>query len=494
MIGPVQSVCLVGGAAAVLLAVNAGCGASSPPVAADGGLLARSNHERNAVQRLKSRPDLRPPRVDVRRRSRRAAHGYVFVAPLNGRGQDGPMILDRRGRVVWFKPLRDKFAMTFRVQRYRGRRVLTWWEGRFVHGWGRGEYVIADETYRAIATVRAGNGYQGDHHDFTITPDGTALFTVYVPVRKNLSSVGGHRGSTVMDGVLQEVDIATGRVLFEWHSLRHVGIAESYKTLPRRSRDPWDYFHINSIDVDADGNLLVSARNTHALYKIDRRTGAIIWRLGGKRSDFAIGSRARFAWQHDARRQRDGTISLFDNEALPRVGRQSRGLVLAVDVRRKRATLKREYRHPRRLLAASKGSMQVLKFGHAFVGWGSEPFLSEFGRGGHLLFDARFSGPVVSYGAYSFRWTGRPSGRPDVAVTEQGNGRHTVYASWNGATTINTWRVLAGAGPDALRPVRSVRRDGFETAIRLRTAAPYVAVQARDGSGRVIGTSHAVRP
>jgi len=402
------------------------------------------------------------------------------------------MIVDDSGELVWFQPLSGKAAMDFRVQSYRGRPVLTWWQGRFVRGWGEGEYVIADNTYRRVAGVRAANGYRGDHHDFTITPQGTALITIYDAVRRNLSSVGGPRRGTVMDGVLQEVDIETGRLLFEWHSLDRIGIAESYKDVPRRSSDPWDYFHINSADVDADGNLLISARNTHAVYKINRKTGAIIWRLGGKRSDFKMGREARFAWQHDVRRQPDGTVSILDNAASPKVRKRSRGIVLALNTGRMQARLKRKYEHPRDLLANNKASMQVLSNGNAFLGWGSEPYFSEFNKRGRLLFDARFLGPVVSYRAYRFRWAGRPADQPSVATGGRRGGRLTVYASWNGATDVTTWQALAGARPDALRPVRSILRHGFETAISVHTAEPYVAVQAKNGSGGVIGTSRAV--
>jgi hypothetical protein len=404
------------------------------------------------------------------------------------------MIVDDRGELVWFQPLRGKTAMDFRVQIYRGRPVLTWWQGRFVRGWGQGDYVVADGAYRPVARVEAANGYRGDHHDFTITPRGTALFTVYEGVRRNLSSIGGPRRGTVMDGVLQEVDIETGRLLFEWRSLDRVGIAESYRSVPRRSRDPWDYFHINSADVDQDGNLLISARNTHAVYKINRHTGAIMWRLGGKRSDFRMGRETRFAWQHDVRRQPDGTISIFDNAASPKVRERSRGIVLALDTRRMRATLKRKYEHPRRLLAKNKASMQVMPNGNAFLGWGSEPYFSEFSKRGRLLFDARFPGPVVSYRAYRFPWTGDPTDAPAVAASVRREGRLTVYVSWNGATSVVTWQVLAGSSPDALRPARSAPRDGFETAIRVHTTQPYVSVQAKDQHGQVMATSRTIRP
>ena len=495
MIAPVRWVPLAVGMAVALLAVASGCGdAGSSPASARGTPTVHPAAKRKPVfvEGFRSRRDLRPPTVRVGKRSRRLAPGHIFVAPLNGPGQDGPMIVDDRGELVWFRPLKGRSAMDFRVQSYQGKPVLTWWQGRFVRGWGQGEYVIADESYRQVARVRAGNGFRGDHHDFTLTSRGTALLTIYVPVRRDLSSVGGPARGTVMEGVLQEVDIETGRVLFEWHSLDHVGIAESYKSLRKRD-DPWDYFHINSIDVASDGNLLVSARNTHAVYKINRRTGALIWRLGGKRSNFKLGRGSRFAWQHDARPHPDGTVSIFDNSASPKVRRRSRGIVVALDTTTRRARLKRHYEHGD-VLAPNKASMQVLPNGNAFVGWGSEPHISEFSRQGRLLFDAHFPRKVDSYRAYRFPWTGRPTGGPALLARKRPGGSLLVHASWNGATEVASWQVLAGPGPDALKPLGSARRDGFETAIRVRTGEPYVAVQARGRSGEVLGISRAVKP
>lgn len=494
MIGRVRSVWPPVGIVVLLLAASSGCGEDSSSATATGASVAavQAKRKSGAVQRFRSRPDLRPPRVSVRKRSRGMAPGHVLLAPLNGRREEGPMIVDDRGELIWFHPLRGRAAMDFRVQSYRGRPVLTWWQGRFIRGWGQGEYVIVDASYRPVARVKAGNGLRGDHHDFTLTSRGTALLTVYDGVRRNLSSVGGPSRGTVMDGVLQEVDIATGRVLFQWRSLDHVGLRESYKPLPKRARDPWDYFHINSADVDRDGNLLISARNTHAVYKVDRRTGAVIWRLGGRRSDYEMGRGSRFAWQHDVRPQGERTLSILDNAAAPKVRERSRGIVLTLDPRRKRVRLRHHYEHGD-VVAPNKASMQVLPNGNAFVGWGPEPHISEFSPGGRLLFDAHLPRQVHSYRAYRFPWSGRPAGRPAVAARRRA-GRVTVYASWNGATEVSEWQVLAGSTTEAMAPAGSARRRGFETAIRVRADAPYVAAQARDGAGEVLGTSRVVRP
>ena len=356
--------CRLGGIAfAATLLAACGCGSSHEPAP--------------PYQRFHSRPDLKPPPVRILTPARGTAPGYVFIAPKKNVAQAGPMILDDRGRLVWFRPLTTRGVTDFRVQSYRGRPVLTWWRGRPLHGEGEGNYAIFDSSYRPVARVRPGNDLVGDIHEFLITPRDTALITIFHRVR--------HDDRTIFEGALQELDIASGRVLFEWHSLGHVTLDESYERPPKKKSLPYDYFHVNSIDEDTDGNLLVSARNTHAVYKLDRRTGEIIWRLGGKRSDFAMRRGTRFAWQHDARRRPDGTITLFDNEAAPQAGPESRALVLRLDLRRMRATLVRSLTHRPRLLAATQGNVQLLSGGHYFVGWGARPYFTEYDAGGTVL-------------------------------------------------------------------------------------------------------------
>ena len=438
---------------------------------------------------FRSRPDLRPPAVAVDTRARGRARGHVFISPKLGKGQHGPMIVDDMGRPVWFR--KDLYALDFKVQEYKGETVLTWWEGKAKPRPSVGEYVILDGSYREIKRVEAGNGYGGNQHDFQITPQGTALLTVYNFVGVDLSYLGGPVAGTVIEGVAQELDIETGEVLFEWHSIDHVGVEESY--FKRYYSDRLDYFHINSIDVDHDENLLISARNTSAVYKVDRGSGEVIWRLGGKESDFDMGKGTRTAWQHDARRQEDGTITIFDNGAGPQLHPQSRGIVVELDEDNMTATLVRAYTHPDELVSTSQGNMQVLPNGNVLVGWGSEPFVSEFSHDGELLFDAGIPTDDDSYRAYRFPWKGRPAESPAVAVDRESDDEVALFASWNGATEVKNWEVLAGAHPDQLEPLGAVPRDGFETAISARTAEPYVAVRAKDSSGQILGTSRAAK-
>jgi hypothetical protein len=247
--------------------------------------------------------------------------------------------------------------------------------------------------------------------------------------------------------------------------------------------------HLNSIDFASDGKLLVSARNTWAVYKVDPATGDILWRLGGKRSNFSLGPGVRFAWQHDARVQRGNLITLFDDEGDPPEAKQSRGLVLDVDESARTATLVRQYTHPSKpLLAASQGSIQALPNGDVLLGWGAEPYYTEFRDDGTVVLDGRFE-TGQSYRAFRFPWTGTPTENPAVAVERNGASRLVVYASWNGSTETASWVALGGEAPNALAPIGAARRTGFETTIKVPATAAFVATRALDAGGATLATS-----
>ncbi len=446
------------------------------------------------VQGFHSRPDLHPPVLTVTASSPAVAAGDEFLAPYAGPGQAGPMILDPSGSLVWFQPLpRDVVASNFRVQEYGGRPVLTWWQGDIsVHGFGLGTDLVLDSTYRTIARVRAANGLQADLHEFQLTPEGTALITAYDPIRCDLSGAGGPADGALVNGVIQEIDVKTGLVRMQWTSLDHVALSESYEHISGSPASPYDFFHINSINVDRDGSLLVSARNTWTVYDLDRRSGQIVWRLGGRQSSFSGAPQTRTAWQHDPRELPDGSISIFDNGSSPNVHGQSRGIVVRLDLGAHTVSLSRQLVHPPALIADSQGNLQALPDGNWFIGWGQVPDFSEYGSEGQLLLDAHFPAHTQSYRAFSFPWTALPPHRPAMQlVPPVAGGPAVVYASWNGATLVSSWRVLAGSSPTDLAPAAQAVRSGFETAIPLPSGAPgpYMEVEALDASGRSLGVS-----
>ena len=464
---------------------------------------------------FRSRPDLRPPALLIRTPAVATAPGHLLLTPNNGDAADGPTIYEDSGELVWMHADAGVHATNLQVVEYRGAPALCWWEGNVNGGIGDGEYVFVDAAYEEIARIRTEGG-GADLHEFRVTPEGTALYFVDRPAAAPAGSVfpAPSAGSTspaaspgtaspgtaspsppqVLDCAVVEIDLATGERLFEWHSVDHIAVDETYIDPPGAGSAAYDYVHLNSIDVDADGTLLVSARNTCAVYKIDRTTREIVWRLGGRRSDFAIGERADFGWQHDVRRQADGTLTIFDDRKPPELGR---GLVLELDEGARTATFVRSYERPEGLEVTSQGNMEVLPNGNVLVGWGSQPVVTEFASDGTIVFEASLPAGKQSYRDVRAEWSGQPSELPALAldplVTVTATQRRiNAYASWNGATGVQAWRLLAGASPDVMATVAETSRTGFETVITEVVpagSAAYVAVEALDASGRVLGTS-----
>jgi hypothetical protein len=455
-------------------------------------------HDYNEEQHFHSAPALEPPVVLVTAHSPQAAPGDIFSTPYSGPGPSGPMILDEAGNVVWFHPLGGALSSTnLQVQQLNGAPVLTWWQGIITEqGFGQGEEIIENSSYQQIGRVLPGNGFKADLHDFHITPQGTALLTVFHPIACNLSAYGGPASGDVTDGIIQELDLHTGLVRREWHSLDHVAPSASYSS-PAEATPHWpfDYFHPNSIDQLAAGSslgaiTLISARNTSALYEINTETGQLVASIGGKTSTVHLAAGASTAYQHDATVLSNGTISLFDNGGVPKVHSQSRGLVLSIDPQTNTDSVVAEYEHPTPIASGSQGDVQVQEDGNVFMGWGAEPYFSEFSASGQLLFDAHMHGSYESYRTYRFPWSAAPGQPPSIAVTPRSSRAHTtVYASWNGDTQTTGWRVLGGASPRSLAALTEIARGGFETAIPISTTPAYVAVQALNSSGAILRTS-----
>lgn len=452
-----------------------------------------------------SEPSLLPPRIAVDEGAS-AVKGDIFLTPLPSPivdpnsnneltvhpvGPGGPMIVDGHGRLVWFDQIPPPdVATNFRPQRFAGRKVLTWWQGGVtVAAYGIGEGVIADTSYHTFRRVRTGNGYDADLHEFLLTPSGDALFTVYSRVLVHLPGTPPGFLSPLLDSIVQEVDVRTGLVVWEWHALGHIPLADSYATPANSTYD--DAYHLNSIQLLAGNRVLISARDTSAVYDVDRSSGRVLWTLGGKASSFRLGPGARFYFQHDAQLLPGGQISLFDDEAGPPIeGPASRGLILRLDLRHHSARVVRQYRRPGPpTLADSEGSLQTLASGDRFVGFGSTPFFSQFTAKGRLVFDARLPVDDGSYRVFNYPWTATPISRPVAAARRGSPSRVSVYASWNGATTVARWQVLAGPSGGRLSLVASAPDRGFETKIGLSSSASSFAVRALGAGGRVLATS-----
>jgi hypothetical protein len=452
---------------------------------------------RNDISRFASRPDLVPAAVTVTKRASPsvAAGGDLFIAPQYGPFQNGPMILGPYGGLIWYQPVpHNDTATDFNVQSYHGKQVLTWWQGNVSFaGTGTGVDEIYNSSYQHVATVRAGNGLNADLHEFTITGQNTALVTAYYPVWWQVSNDKTAKPRMVLDGVVQEIDIPTGLVLFQWDSLDHVPVTASYQPIPKNTGHPWDYFHLNSAQLIGNGDVIISARDTWAVYDVSHQTGGVVWTLGGRQSSFKMGKDTPFAFQHDARLLTGGLMTIFDDGAGPPVvHKQSRAMTLRLDTTHMTASLVTQDNHSPSIVSRYEGSDQLLHNGDSLVGFGSQPWITEFDSRGRTVFDARFVDANQSYRAYRYPWTGTPWAAPAFA-TRTSKGATTVYASWNGSTELAGWHVLGGASPSKMGVIASARKTAFETPIKLRSSQAYLEVQALDSSGKVLAHTKPIK-
>ncbi|KAJ5037953.1 uncharacterized protein L3040_006829 [Drepanopeziza brunnea f. sp. 'multigermtubi'] len=428
----------------------------------------------------------------------------------------GPVITDARGELVWMDNDRFREAMNLNVQRYRGEDFLTFWtkhkktrkDGTVK---SRKSFVMLNSSYEVAHRIKpVGKGLKGDSHEFRITPQGTALIVIYKKHKTDCTTIGLGKSCWIQDGWFQEIDIATGELLFEWKATEHIKMTDVFSSPNRKDghgtskKDAFDFFHMNSVDKTDAGDFIVSARYMHAVLGISGRTGEILWQLGGKNNHFQdLGGALDFSWQHHVTWQGDDTISLFDNHANDvRHSRalHSSGKVIKLDMARMTAELVREYAHPDHILNISQGSVQVVnETGNVLVGFGNSPTYVEFAADGEVLCQAHFApritfeivdfGWAKSYRIFKHPWVGRPKTVPDVKVK-----RGKVYVSWNGATEVAGWR-LETSGEDGggeFVAVREVQKSGFESSFMLDKVQKYVRVVALDAQGEALASSATV--
>jgi hypothetical protein len=434
---------------------------------------------------------------------RTLAPGYILLAnfyeitspPIVG--QSGPLILDGRLSPVWFRPVReDVVASNLSLQTYAGKPALGWWQGVITSTGATtsGEDVLVDQHYRGVARLRGRNGWIITPHELLVR-GGVAWVTANKNIPMNLSKYGGAYNGALIDSAVQEYDLTSGRLLYTWDALEHIALSDSYATLPTNGF-PWDAYHVNSIQLVPGPKFVVSMRNTWAAYKVDTASGVIEWTLGGKHSSFRFGPRASFEWQHDVTLEPGGVVAMFDDHCCQITGggtyvsptAGSRALRLKLDLGARTATAYQQFSHGSRFDADYMGSIEPLPGGGAFVGWGSQPFFSEFSASGKLLLDVVLPRPDLSYRTTLEPWVGLPL-EPPAGASRTHAGKTTVYASWNGSTALASWQVLAAASDGRDRVVASSPKLGFETAVPVSGAYEAFRVRALDASGKVLATS-----
>ncbi|KAK5159162.1 hypothetical protein LTR04_005018 [Oleoguttula sp. CCFEE 6159] len=441
--------------------------------------------------------------------------GYIFIAPYQVT-QNGPYIYDKFGNLIWdgSSAAGPGIAHDFKVCQYKGSDHLCLYIGNQQEGYAHGVALILDSNYRVVQSVQTGNNVRAsDMHDFQLLNDGqSALLTAYQSVPADLSNrnITGGQG-WILEGVFQEVNVTDGSIIFEWMSLNHVDPSASY-VAPNTTdtsgnglsaSTAWDYFHINSVDKSPSGNYLVSARHTSSIYYVNGTDRSTIWTLSaGGASTFAC-TNFNFSFQHDARiiSENDTTtvISMFDNASngYNISSSQSSGKIITIDTNAKTATLMSHTTAPvpNGLLSSSQGNSQLLSNGGIFLGWGSWASFSEHSPNGTAVFFADFGkgqGFAMNYRAFSYQWISTPANtKPDVySYAKTTNDWNALYVSWNGATTVKTWRFYGAQNVgDTFEVLGNATWAGFETMFRPSAFYMWTFVEALASDGTSLRNS-----
>ncbi|KAG4435469.1 hypothetical protein IFR05_009041 [Cadophora sp. M221] len=468
------------------------------------------NYGAYPIQKYNS-TDIVSPRLNVLQSSSECEDElYTFLTPRGGATNEASaMILDSDGNLVW-KLQGYNQIYNLLVQEYKGEQYLTFWAGNdAVGGHGAGFYYVLDTSYNQVMKIGAVGGLDGDLHEFRITEQGTAFFTVYEIVQVDLTKLGKSSFGPIWDCLIQEIDIVTGELLFQWRAADHFSIADTYREISDRGEPgrELDWFHMNSIDKDPRSNYFVSSRYLHAITYINGRTGEIIWTLGGKKNmfkDLSNGHATSFAYQHDARWSDNyTTITLFNNavdDEHPRIA-VTRGLRIRINQKEMTAELVADYVNPHKIRGISQGSFQTLPNGNAFMGYGNTAAFTEYSHNGTVLCDTHYgpesqfgAGHVQSYRIYKYEWHGWPTSDPDVAIFRDDDKGFRLFVSWNGATEVKEWMLQATEEPETddedWEDLASLERVGFETQFDLGSSYQrYMRVLGLDSSGRVLGVS-----
>ncbi|TFA98167.1 hypothetical protein CCMA1212_010042 [Trichoderma ghanense] len=447
---------------------------------------------------------------------------HIFLGTVYGTQKAGPMIFDARDLSLVYADQRYENTYASNAFLVNGTRHLAFWEGGHTRGHANGNCLFFDEAYnlRYNVTAQGLNDAMADMHELSVTESGTVIFSTYFNIPFDCRPVGGPEDALLMDSGFQEIDLATGELVFDWHASKYFAIDQSYAEYT-------DAYGTN------EGDYLVSARHLSILTLIDHKTGSPLWILGGKQNQFTDlsgGSATNFSWQHDARiipsspspltqgQQQETHITLFDNHGEesgfcpPETQCSSRALRIAINPTLHTARLVSQFFHPEGVNSGAMGGYQSLSNGNIMTAWGYNPSFVEYAPDGTPVLDVQ-RGPIggqeavpdmFAYRVHKGDWKGQPPWPPSIAVDAPNNSTHnaTIYVSWNGATEVSSWAIFASNDHKTINNHTNLLiqspRQGFETVITLpstststntNTTRRYVAAAAVSSSGDVLGST-----
>ncbi|KAI8949498.1 ASST-domain-containing protein [Xylaria longipes] len=440
-----------------------------------------------------------------------ASHIFLTLDSPVGNDRAGPVIYRADDLSLVYSEPRWSVVHNAHIGRLNGNDYLVFIEQSRVGNGPSTNCLLYDSTYTLAYNISArfaGHASMGTH-ECQLTTDGSAVIVLTEIITFNLTAVGGPDNGKILDNIVQEIDIETGELLWEWRASDHYDLLESFMEY-KHGPGAYDYIHMNSVEKTPEGNFLISARHTHSIKLIYRQTGDIIWSLGGKYNNFvdiSSGNATDFAWQHHARFSNSaGTqLTMFDNHnTSSTIGctvNCTRGKHVELDYANFTARLISEFYHPESLVSGYEGSFQLLQSGNVFLGWGANPTLTEHTASGECVLDVQFDawrpdkGYPVNYRAFKMNWRAYPTWDPEIAVLGTGtDSEFKVYVSWNGATEVADWHLLVGDNyDDIFESAAIVPRAGFETEIPLESDRLFIRAAALDEDGEVLGMTVAIR-
>ncbi|KAK2125615.1 ASST-domain-containing protein [Fusarium oxysporum II5] len=460
------------------------------------------NDHTYVYRRFKSSP-YKPPHIEWNPNGKELAKGYVFITPQSSGAERGlvqaaSFIMKQNAEMIYAHDEAPYDSEGFRVQTVHNEQYLTLWRGARKMSHGFGEVIVMNSEYEktvihldAIITNMYGQKFLSglDFHEQELTTRGTILVTAYNTTMYNLTQMGGSEHGFVTDSLFFEIDIETQEILFSWSALDHFWPEDSMLPLISSSgyggpKNPYDFFHLSSIQAVNHDSFLISSRNFWSVYLISRSNGRILWELRGntKGGDFgALPHHGRFRWQNHVRAHnvtsREMILSMFDNHNSPEdMGKTySRGLLLKLKLPpnpEEKPEILRILSPDRAKISPEYGSYQLgLSNGNQFMSWGAGGVVHEYGPGdGHdLRWQARFGydESITSYRAFKDVWTGTPSKWTPALVVEKREDTVLGFVSWNGATDIDSYNIYLAEPGTALKPLGKANVLGFETGFDL---------------------------
>jgi hypothetical protein len=419
------------------------------------------------------------PRVVISKGVEALAEGYYFVTTfLNGNTPStisSLMIVNDEAQLVYYQTLTN--GRVFDFKRLDDGNAT-------YYSPDVGGYKVIDSSYVVTNTWLAGGGPRPvDFHDLELLANGNVAFMIYDIQPLDLTPYGGQADAQVIDLVIRELD-QEHNIVFEWNSRDHFAITDTFASL---TDDLVDYSHGNAIEEDIDGNFLLSNRHMSEITKINRQTGAIIWRLGGKNNEFTFVNETTlpdiggFSYQHDIRRLANGHITLFDNanQFIDEGLRGSRGVEYEIDEVSKVVTMTQEFRTTPETYSTFMGNVQRLPNGNTLVGWGggvppdrNQPIaVTEFAPDGEVILELGYTDTFhLTYRGFKYPWQGFPTSAP-VLIVVTDTVASKLYYSWNGATEVVSYTVLGGQTPQNLSAITQQPKSDFEESTSLENIA-----------------------